>query len=129
MKVLIVEDNEEIREMMRRTLEKEGVVVIEAENGRIGLEQLEKDIPSLILLDLMMPEMDGFQFVDSFRKNKDWQGIPVVIVTAKDIGQDERQRLNGSVQKILQKGAFERDELLQEVSRLANAYLQRKKTQ
>ncbi|MEM6528349.1 MAG: response regulator, partial [Chloroflexota bacterium] len=99
------------------------------ENGKVALEVLEREVPSLILLDLMMPQMDGFQFIESFRRRDDWQQIPVVIVTAKDINDQDRQRLNGSVQNILQKGAFERETLLKEVSRLANAYLQRKKTE
>ncbi|MEM6282210.1 MAG: response regulator, partial [Chloroflexota bacterium] len=129
MTVLIVEDNAEIREMMRRTLEREGIAVLQAENGKVALEVLEREVPSLILLDLMMPQMDGFQFIESFRRRDDWQQIPVVIVTAKDINDQDRQRLNGSVQNILQKGAFERETLLKEVSRLANAYLQRKKTE
>jgi signal transduction histidine kinase/CheY-like chemotaxis protein len=124
--ILIVEDNPETREMLRRTLEKEGWVVSEAENGRLGLERLSTLRPQLILLDLMMPEMDGFQFVDELRKNHDWRAIPVVVVTAKEITLEDRLRLNGYVEKILQKGAYRRDELLTEVRDLVAASVARR---
>ncbi len=127
--VLVVEDTDDMREMMRRTLERESINVLEAENGLVGLEALTRQTPDLILLDLMMPEMDGFQFVEAIRANDQWRTIPIVIVTAKDITDEERLRLNGLVQRVLQKGAYDRDALLTEVSQLANAYLQRKTNQ
>jgi len=68
--------------------------------------------PSLVLLDLMMPEMDGFQFVEELRKHETWQKIPIVVITAKDITDEDKLRLNGYVEKILQKGSYSRDELL-----------------
>jgi len=114
-RVLVVEDEAVTREIMRRTLEKECWVVIEAENGRAALECLAETRPGLILLDLMMPEMDGFQFVVELRKNKAWRAIPVVVVTAKDLTAQDRLRLNGYVEKILQKEAYGRDALLAEV--------------
>jgi len=69
----------------------------------------------LILLDLMMPEMDGFEFLAELRKVQTWHSIPVVVVTAMDLTAEERQRLNGQVQNVLQKGGYKRDELLAEV--------------
>jgi len=126
--VLIVEDAADLREMMRRTLQKEGVNVIEAENGRIGLQALADGAkPSLILLDLMMPEMDGFQFVEVLRQNPDWLTIPVVVVTAKELTEADRRRLNGGIQRILQKGAYEREQLLREVSVLTAGYIANRK--
>jgi CheY-like chemotaxis protein len=113
--VLIVEDDAAIREMLRRRLEKESWTVIEAENGQTGLERMAERRPELILLDLMMPEMDGFQFLDEIRKEEAWRAIPVIVITAKDLTAAERQRLNGSVEKILQKGAYSREELIREV--------------
>ena len=121
--VLIVEDDAGMREMLRRRLEKEGWTVIEAENGRAGLEQMEKNQPELILLDLMMPEMDGFQFLDEVRKHEGWRSIPVIVVTAKELTPEDRQRLNGSVEKILQKGAYGREELMREVRGLVAAFI------
>jgi signal transduction histidine kinase/CheY-like chemotaxis protein len=113
--ILVVEDDPTIREMMRRMLEKEGWTVAEAENGRVGLEQVVARQPELILLDLMMPEMDGFEFVARLRKMPVGQSIPIVVVTAKDVTMEDRLKLNGYVEQILRKGAYSREELLGEV--------------
>jgi signal transduction histidine kinase/DNA-binding response OmpR family regulator len=113
--ILLVEDDEPTREVMRRTLEKEGWQVIVAENGRVALERLQATKPELILLDLMMPEMDGFEFVARMREREDWRQIPVVVVTAKELTNEDRLRLNGHVEKVLQKGAYSREALLAEV--------------
>ena len=82
--------------------------------------------PELILLDLMMPEMDGFQFLDEIRKRKDWHAIPVIVVTAKELSAEDLQRLNGSVEKILQKGAYSREELIREVRDLVKVSISAK---
>jgi CheY-like chemotaxis protein len=94
-----------------------------AANGREGLDQVAADAPGLILLDLMMPELDGFGFLEALRANMAWQRIPVVVVTAMDLSADESARLNSSVQRVLQKGAYERDALLSEVRSLVTAAL------
>jgi signal transduction histidine kinase/CheY-like chemotaxis protein len=126
--LLIVEDDPIMREMLRRRLEKEDWTVIEAENGRVALERMAERQPDLILLDLMMPEMDGFQFLDEIRKRKDWHAIPVIVVTAKELSLEDRQRLNGSVEKILQKGAYSREELIREVRDLVKASIAAKRS-
>jgi CheY-like chemotaxis protein len=118
--VLIVEDDEPTREVLRRTLEKEGWTVAEAWNGRDGLIQVERRKPALILLDLMMPEMDGFTFLEEFRRKPEFKDVPVVVLTAKDLTPQERARLMGGVERIVQKGAFSRDALLSEVRRIVN---------
>jgi CheY-like chemotaxis protein len=117
--ILVVEDDSATREMIRRTLEGDGWTVCEAENGRVGLERLAESRPELILLDLMMPEMDGFEFVAELRRNEEWRGIPVVVVTARDITAEDRIRLDGQVKKILQKGALSREELAREIRTMA----------
>lgn len=119
--VLLVEDDSTTREMVRRTLEKEGWPVTEADNGRVALEKMGEALPELILLDLMMPEMDGFAFVSELRKNPAWRSIPIVVITAMDLTPQERQQLEGDVKQILQKGAYARDELLREVCNLVAA--------
>ena len=119
--LLIIEDDAGMRTMLRRRLEKEAWTVIEAENGRAGLEQMVKNKPELILLDLMMPEMDGFQFLEEVRKHEAWRSIPVIVVTAKELTAEDRRRLNGSVEKILHKGAYSREELMSEVRDLVMA--------
>ncbi len=123
--ILIVEDDATTREMMRRMLEKEGWAVNEAENGRVGLERVASRRPELILLDLMMPEMDGFAFVAELRKRENGRTIPIVVVTAKDLTVEDRLRLNGYVQRIIQKGdgTRSRDDLLREVRDLVGALL------
>ncbi len=113
--VLIVEDDAATREMLARVLAKEGWTVHTAENGRVALEQMEEVVPALILLDLMMPEMDGFEFVTRLRQNGSWHTIPVIIITAKEMTAEERQRINGYVEKIMRKGEYGREALLEEV--------------
>jgi PAS domain S-box-containing protein len=119
--VLVVEDDGPTREMIRRTLEREGWQVTVAENGREGLARLAEAPPALILLDLIMPEMNGFEFVAELRQNEAWRAIPVVVITAKDLTAEERARLNGCVRQIVQKGATSREALLQEVRDLVAA--------
>ncbi|HEV8714372.1 MAG TPA: response regulator [Candidatus Binatia bacterium] len=117
-RVLIVEDDEVMRKVFRSVLEERGWTVIEAETGRGALARVAEHRPELIILDLIMPEMDGFEFVAELRKHEAWHAIPIIVVTAKDITPEDWQRLSGSVEKILQKGAYNREELLQEVRAL-----------
>jgi signal transduction histidine kinase/DNA-binding response OmpR family regulator len=116
--VLVIEDDADTRDMLQRLLDKEGWVVTEATNGRVALERVAERQPELILLDLMMPEMDGFAFLEALRQQDAWRSIPVVVVTAKDLTPEDRRRLNGYVERILQKGAYSREELLHEIHHL-----------
>jgi signal transduction histidine kinase/DNA-binding response OmpR family regulator len=124
-KILVVEDDDSTRDMISRTLAKEGWQVDSAVNGRVGLEQVSASHPDLILLDLMMPEMDGFQFLNELRKTEAGRSIPVLVVTALDLTPDERKQLSGQVQQILQKGAYERERLLSEVRRMVHELVQK----
>ena len=81
--------------------------------------------PNLILLDLMMPEMDGFEFLTELRKNNLHDKIPVVIVTGADLTEEEHHNLNGGVEKILSKSAYSRDELFEEVQNLVGKFARR----
>ena len=116
--VLLVEDDPNTRDMLRRSMEKEGWTVTEAANGHLGLERLNGGIPALILLDLMMPEMDGFTFMEELRARPDARNIPVIVITAKDLTDDDRRRLNGEVSRILQKGDHTPADLLAEIRSL-----------
>ncbi|RNB86999.1 response regulator [Brevibacillus fluminis] len=116
--VLVIEDDVTTSQMMTKMLEKEGYRVTHACNGQIALDVVAESVPQLILLDLMMPEMDGFEFVTQLRKREEWRAIPIVVVTAKTITDEERLRLNGYVKNIVQKGNFERNALLQEIRQL-----------
>ena len=119
--VLVVDDDADTRQMMRRLLEREGWTVAEAENGRIGLEMVSESRPDIILLDLIMPEMDGFQFITELLKSQELSTIPVVAVTAKDMTLEERQRLTGHVEQILQKGSCAHGELVSLIRGLIGA--------
>jgi CheY-like chemotaxis protein/anti-sigma regulatory factor (Ser/Thr protein kinase) len=119
--VLVVEDEPNIRQMVRRVLEKENWTVREAENGRAGLQAVAESKPAVILLDLMMPIMNGFDFLRELRNNREWALIPVVILTAKDLTNEDRQQLRGNVESVLQKGDYSRDQLLNEVRQLVKA--------
>jgi signal transduction histidine kinase/CheY-like chemotaxis protein len=113
--VLVVDDDAKTREMLRRMLRKEGWTVAEAANGREALRQLERSRPALVLLDLMLPEMDGFEVLERMRREAVWRAIPVIVVTAKDLTRAEIERLNGQVVKVLQKGSYRRRDLLDDV--------------
>ncbi len=116
--VLMVEDDAPTRKMTRHSLQKSGLNVVEAHNGEEALARLASLTPQLILLDLMMPVMDGFQFLAQLRQNPAWRSIPVVVLTAKELDAHDRALLNGNVERILQKGALGRDALLAELHAL-----------
>jgi CheY-like chemotaxis protein len=123
--VLVVDDDPDFRDLARRTLEREGYTVVEAENGRVGLLRLRDATPSVVLLDLMMPEMDGFDFVATVRADPAWRSLPIVVITAKDLSPEDHERLNGYVARVLQKGALSRETLLTEVRDLVAASVNR----
>ena len=113
--VLVVEDDPAQRTLLRSLLEHEGWRVYEAENGAEALVQLVECRAELIVLDLMMPEMDGFEFVAALKENAGWNHIPVVVLTARDINDEDRRRLNGRVQRIIAKGILKSDQLVNEI--------------
>ena len=119
--VLLVEDDEPTRQMMRQMLEKQGWIVSEAANGIEALQRVSQNRPHLILLDLMMPEMDGFEFAATLNQRPEWRGIPIVVLTAKDLTDEDRLRLNGYVEKVIQKSVQSRAELLRQVRDLVAA--------
>ncbi len=123
--ILVVEDDEQTRRMLVALLQKAGWSVREAGNGREALQRVAEGKPRLILLDLMMPEMDGFGFLEEFRKREDGSAVPVVVVTAKDLTREDRLRLNGYVEQILVKGAFAKEELLCLVRGLVRRFARR----
>ena len=104
--ILVVEDDLATRETVRHTIEKMGLAVAEVTNGRLALAWLaENPAPAVILLDLMMPEMDGFEFLDTFNSRADWRHVPVVVITAKQLTAAERALLSGRARVVIRKGA------------------------
>jgi len=117
-RVLVVEDDPVNQDYLIRLVQEEGWEGIRAENGKVAVERLDHGVPDLILLDLMMPVMDGFQFLDVLRSRHDGRSVPVIVVTAKDLTPDEEARLNGDVLKILRKSTCTAEDLLSRISAL-----------
>jgi PAS domain S-box-containing protein len=113
--LLLVEDDVDTRNMMARILSGAGWTVSEASNGREALAAMESQKPNLILLDLMMPVMNGFEFLAEMRASQQWSDVPVIVATAKDLSEEERERLNGSVAQVLAKGSYSRERLVEVV--------------
>jgi threonine synthase len=120
-RVAIVEDTAEARRLIRRILQSQGnFTILEATNGREGLELIQRELPDLIILDLMMPEMDGFAVLEALRANPETATTPVIVATAKELTPEEKSRLGGKIQSLMQKGDFLNDEFLEEVKALIN---------
>ncbi len=119
---LVVDDDEGIRSLFRRALTDDGWTVDEAENGAVALDQAAKKRPDLVLLDLMMPVMDGFEFVMHYRELEGCGETPIIVVTAKDLDQNERENLLGGVERIVEKGALTRQQLLKQVRELVSQH-------
>ena len=118
-KIAIVEDTTEARRLIRRILQSQGsFTILEASNGREGLELIQRELPDLVILDLMMPEMDGFTVIEALRAKPETATIPVIVATAKELTVDEKSRLSGQIQSLMQKGDFLNDEFLEEVKSL-----------
>jgi signal transduction histidine kinase/CheY-like chemotaxis protein/HAMP domain-containing protein len=111
--ILVVDDDEVGRRGLRMALELAGWQVVEADNGQVALTRLTEARPHAILLDLMMPEMNGFEFLDEVRQRDEWRDIPIVVITARDVTAEDRTRLNGRVESIIQKAG--RDDMLRQV--------------
>ena len=121
--ILVVEDDLNSRDLMRTMLAREGWDVRSAADGVEALAQMEQRIPTVILLDLMMPNMDGFEFTAHLAKREEWRKIPVLVVTAKNLTEQERARLNGHVERILTKDGLAIELLLSEVRSLITSCL------
>jgi threonine synthase len=114
--IAIVDDNPDAARLIRRILQAQGSYDIQqAGDGRSGLALIRAQHPDLVVLDLMMPEMDGFAVLDALRADAATQDIPVIVVTAKLLTPAERERLNGQIGALLQKGSFMDDELFADV--------------
>jgi signal transduction histidine kinase/DNA-binding response OmpR family regulator len=113
--VLVIDDDSSARDLTRAMLEKAGWAVREAENGIEALASMEKERPSLIFLDLMMPKMDGFAFAAEVGRRPEWRSIPIVVLTSQDLTNEDRRRLNGHVEKILRKVGDSRESLFEQV--------------
>jgi len=116
--VMLVEDDVIIREIMANMLTSEGWRVFKAENGKVALEHLADKKPSLILLDLIMPVMDGFEFLAHLQDHEQWNSIPIVVLTAKNLTVEEYGRLNNYVKTIFNKESYAQDDLILHIHKL-----------
>lgn len=116
--VLLVDDDAGARELTCSTLEKEGVEVMQAGDGHQAIELLEQVLPQIILLDLVMPVMDGFEFLEALKARPEWQAIPVVVITAKDLSEADHERLNGKVMNVIGKGKYTESDMLKMLQRV-----------
>src|SRR5690606_5283084 len=109
------------RQRLVRVVRDGGWTAAEAENGLVALERMEEVRPSLILLDLVMPEMDGFALAARLRRDPEWSRVPVVVVTGKELTAEDRTRLNGYVARVLRKQEMDADELVEGLRALIGA--------
>jgi threonine synthase len=117
--ILIVDDNQDSRRLIRRILQSQGNFVIhEAENGYEGIRLAEEKNPDVMILDLMMPQMDGFSVIDTLKSKEKTSKISIIVVTAKDLSEAEKLRLRGRIHSLMQKGQFLNNEFLDELETL-----------
>ena len=115
-RIAIIEDNPEAVRLLRRVLQAHGEYQIdEAYDGEAGLEMVRQAPPDLILLDLMMPKMDGFEVLEALKADECLKEVPVIVVTARDLTVHERQRLSGRVRALWRKGSFLSTDLLEDI--------------
>ena len=115
--VLVVEDDDNTRELLQRTFTQHGWSVMTAENGLVALDKMDEEEPALILLDLMMPEMDGFTFMEVVRQNERWESTPIIVLTAMELTSEDHERLRGGILEIFQKGSYSFEELERQIHR------------
>jgi threonine synthase len=115
-RIAVIEDNPDAMRLIRRILQAQGdIVVEEAQNGVEGLRLVQESRPNLVVLDLMMPGMDGFSVVEAMKADAELQTIPIIVVTAKELTAVEKRRLAGKIEGLLQKGSFMDQDLLADI--------------
>jgi threonine synthase len=118
-RIAIVDDNADVRRLIRRILISQGnYTLFEASNGKEAVEVAKRDHPNLMILDLMMPEMDGFSVLETLQQDMETAEIPVIVLTAKELTEDEKHRLQGHIHAMMEKGEFQGDDLIDEVRAL-----------
>ncbi|MDA0692654.1 MAG: response regulator [Nitrospinae bacterium] len=116
--ILVVEDDATNRGALCRVLRREGLVVLEAVDGNAAMSLTETETPGLIILDLILPEFNGFDVLSEISKNDNWKHIPIIVITAKELSNEELKRLKKEVDCIFQKGDYSRNDLLKEIHTL-----------
>ena len=120
-RVLVVDDVEANVKLLEAKLSSEYFDVLSAYNGRTALQIADSELPDVILLDLMMPEMDGFAVVAALQKEPRWRDIAVIVITSRDLDAKDRERLNSGVQSVLVKETFRPAELVERIRQLVRS--------
>jgi threonine synthase len=114
--VAIIEDEPDAARLLRRIIQaRGGYQIFEANNGHDGLELIRRERPDLVLLDLMMPEIDGFTVLSTMKEEEEIADIPVIVITAKELTPQEQRRLSGHVESLLQKGSYTDLDMLDDI--------------
>ena len=113
--ILVIDDDSSTRTILRKMLIKDGWRVDEAGNGKVAIERMGMQIPELVLLDLLMPVMDGFKFLKEIKKVDAWSKIPIIVITSKDLTVDDYSFLTDNVDKVIQKGKYNRKEIIDQI--------------
>ncbi len=122
--LLAVDDDPKVIELVRQLLEDEPFQITSAEDGKKALEAISRSLPDIILLDLLMPRMDGFAVIERLRQDKELRAIPIVVLTAKDLTKDEETWLNERIASVIKKQGLTTEQLLQDLRRALHAYHQ-----
>jgi threonine synthase len=118
--IAIIEDDPKARLLLRRILQTRGEYrILEAFDGATGLEMVRRDPPDIILMDLMMPGMDGFELLEALKAEEKVSNVPVIVISAKELTASERERLSDRIDRLIRKGDFTDEELLEEILRRA----------
>jgi Response regulators consisting of a CheY-like receiver domain and a winged-helix DNA-binding domain len=118
--IAIIEDDPKARLLLRRILQTRGEYqIFEASDGAMGLEMVRRERPDIILMDLMMPGMDGFELLEALKADERVRDVPVIVISAKELTPAERERLSGQIETLMQKGEFTDEELLDEILKRA----------
>ena len=120
--VLVVDDDDAARGVVRRALSSEGWTVHETADGRLAIDWLAEHVPDLVVLDLMMPRVDGFEVIGVMKRDARLRDVPIVVVTAMTLGPDDLERLRGQIETLLLKGALSSDALLPEIRSAVRRY-------
>jgi len=115
---LVIDDDVDARRLTRLVFENEGWDVVEGGDGEVGMIRVAERPPAAIVLDLNMPRLNGFGFLEKLGKNPEWKAIPVLVLTAGEISDDERNKLLVSVDMIVEKGPYSIDTLLRRLREL-----------
>jgi len=125
--IAIIEDDPQATLLLRRILQTRGEYrIFEAHDGATGLELVRREQPDVILLDLMMPGMDGFEVLEALKADEGVSHVPVIVITAKELTTAERERLSGQIEMLMQKGSFTDEELLEEILKRATSAVNNK---